>query len=150
MCIRDRLSADAADDGQNESEAFQRALEASKLSGVPLMTHHTFSGVPLGPPTTAQDSPKKTTSADTDATANATAVTTATATVTEQSKLGCPDSLKSGDIYTHTFHGFSSTIVTTDDGLTIHPAVIKARERGVLFDVGHGQGSFNWTVVRTP
>jgi dihydroorotase len=25
--------------------------------------------------------------------------------------------------------------------------VIQARERGVLFDIGHGQGSFNWTVA---
>lgn len=25
--------------------------------------------------------------------------------------------------------------------------VLKARERGVLFDVGHGAGAFNWTVA---
>ena len=28
-----------------------------------------------------------------------------------------------------------------------HRAVIDARERGVFFDIGHGQGSFNWTVA---
>ena len=65
--------------------------------------------------------------------------------------LGCPGSLRRGDIYTHTFHGFASTIIDVGEGrMAVDPAVWEARERGVLFDVGHGQGSFNWTVVRAP
>lgn len=58
----------------------------------------------------------------------------------------CPGLLERGDIYTHCFHGFPSTIV---DPATrrIDPVVWEARERGVIFDIGHGQGSFNWTVA---
>jgi dihydroorotase len=58
----------------------------------------------------------------------------------------CPGQMERGDIYTHTYHGFDSTIL---EPVTrqLHPAVIEARGRGVLFDVGHGQGSFNWTVA---
>lgn len=56
----------------------------------------------------------------------------------------CPGRLRAGDIYTHCYHGSGATIVA--DGRP-RPEVIEARERGVLFDVGHGQGSFNWTVA---
>lgn len=45
--IKVRLSADAANNGKNEKEAYVRALQACELAGVPLMTHHTFSTVPL-------------------------------------------------------------------------------------------------------
>ena len=57
----------------------------------------------------------------------------------------CPGKMVSGDIYTHAFHGHRSTIV---DPVTrrVLPAVRTAREDGVLFDIGHGMGSFNWTV----
>ncbi len=58
----------------------------------------------------------------------------------------CPGHMQAGDIYTHAYHGFTSSIV---DSVTRRPhrAVIEARERGILFDIGHGQGSFNWTVA---
>ena len=58
----------------------------------------------------------------------------------------CPGLMRAGDIYTHAYHGFTSSIV---DAATRKPhrAVMEARERGVLFDIGHGQGSFNWTVA---
>jgi len=58
----------------------------------------------------------------------------------------CPGRMQAGDIYTHAYHGFTSSIV---DSVTRKPhrAVIEARKRGVLFDIGHGQGSFNWTVA---
>jgi len=57
----------------------------------------------------------------------------------------CPGHLRAGDIYTHMFHGFPSTIV---DSATrrVHSVCREARARGVLFDLGHGQGAFNWTV----
>jgi len=58
----------------------------------------------------------------------------------------CPGRMQPGDIYTHAYHGFTSSIV---DAVTREPhrAVIEARKRGVVFDIGHGQGSFNWTVA---
>ena len=51
-----------------------------------------------------------------------------------------------GDILTHCFHGSSCGIL--DDG-QIRSSVRDAMERGVIFDVGHGAGSFSWDVVET-
>jgi dihydroorotase len=50
-----------------------------------------------------------------------------------------------GDILTHSFHGSTHGIL--DENGKIRSAVWAARERGVVFDVGHGQGSFSWQVV---
>jgi dihydroorotase len=58
----------------------------------------------------------------------------------------CPGKMQAGDLYTHMYHGFPSTIIEPGAG-RIHPAVADARARGVLFDLGHGQGAFNWTVA---
>lgn len=58
----------------------------------------------------------------------------------------CPGLLEQGDIYTHCFHGFPSTIIDPTSR-RIDPVVWEAHRRGVVFDVGHGQGSFNWTVA---
>ncbi len=52
--------------------------------------------------------------------------------------------LRSGDILTHCYHGRSHGIL--DDRGAVRPAVREARERGVIFDVGHGMGSFSWQV----
>lgn len=60
--------------------------------------------------------------------------------------LGVPGSLRKGDILTHMYHGFQSTIIDTSSR-SIDPVVLAARERGVKFDIGHGMGSFNWTVA---
>jgi dihydroorotase len=51
--------------------------------------------------------------------------------------------LRPGDMVTHCFHGKAKGIV--EDGRVI-PAAWEARERGVLFDVGHGttQSRRNW------
>jgi dihydroorotase len=57
----------------------------------------------------------------------------------------CPGKMIRGDIYTHCYHGFPSTIINPESR-RVDPTVWQARERGVLFDIGHGQGSFNWTV----
>lgn len=53
--------------------------------------------------------------------------------------------LAPGDCITHCFKG-GSTRVNDDDG-RIWDAVREAARRGVIFDVGHGQGSFQWEVV---
>ena len=58
----------------------------------------------------------------------------------------CPGSLAAGDIFTHCFHGYPGSIV---DPETRRPAELirAARDRGVRFDIGHGGGSFSWTVA---
>ena len=55
--------------------------------------------------------------------------------------------LRKGDIMTHTFHGMSHGIL--DERGEICDSVRAARERGVVFDVGHGAGSFNWHVCES-
>jgi dihydroorotase len=92
---------------KGEAAGFAAAREASEQAGVPLMTHHTFSSVPLSQ---------------------------------------CPGQLRAGDIYTHSLHGFESTIISPEDG-NVDPAVLAAKKRGVIFDLGHGTGSFSWTVA---
>ena len=58
----------------------------------------------------------------------------------------CPGNMVAGDVYTHCFHGFPSTILNPDT-TEIEVPVQRARDNGVLFDIGMGQGSFNWTVA---
>jgi dihydroorotase len=53
--------------------------------------------------------------------------------------------LKAGDVVTHCFHGNQEGIL--GDDRKIKPEVWDARQRGVLFDVGHGRGSFSFPVV---
>jgi dihydroorotase len=48
---------------------------------------------------------------------------------------------------THMYHGMRHGILDEDG--RIRDSVLRARERGVRFDVGHGQGSFNWGVCST-
>jgi len=50
--------------------------------------------------------------------------------------------LSADDVYTHLYHGQVDTIF--DDTGRPSREALRARERGVLFDVGHGSGSFNW------
>lgn len=54
--------------------------------------------------------------------------------------------LLAGDIVTHCFHGNEGGILQPDGRL--FPAVVRAHDRGVLFDVGHGIGSFTYRVAR--
>jgi dihydroorotase len=55
--------------------------------------------------------------------------------------------LRPGDIVTHCFHGNDGGILGEDD--RVLPEAVSARERGVLFDVGHGVGSFAYRVARS-
>ncbi|WP_342236084.1 amidohydrolase/deacetylase family metallohydrolase [Inquilinus sp. OTU3971] len=57
------------------------------------------------------------------------------------------DRLRPGDVLTHCFRPFPNAPVTRDG--RIKPEVLAARERGVLFDIGHGKGSFGWKTART-
>lgn len=54
--------------------------------------------------------------------------------------------LRAGDLVTHAWKGQPVTRLTERDG-TVKPEVRAARDRGVLFDIGHGSGSFNWTTA---
>lgn len=53
--------------------------------------------------------------------------------------------MKKGDILTHCFHGHPCGILNGDG--KVRQSVLEAVERGVIFDVGHGAGSFSWPVV---
>jgi dihydroorotase len=50
--------------------------------------------------------------------------------------------LRPGDVLTHCFRPFPNAPVHGDG--RVKEAVLAARARGVLFDVGHGMGSFSW------
>jgi dihydroorotase len=52
-----------------------------------------------------------------------------------------------GDILTHCFHNMPCGIF--GDNGKIRDSVHAAIERGVIFDVGHGAGSFSWEVVES-
>ena len=54
------------------------------------------------------------------------------------------EKLRAGDIYTHCFSGLRRELL--EDG-TPNPGLFTGRERGVVFDVGHGGGSFKWSVA---
>jgi dihydroorotase len=53
--------------------------------------------------------------------------------------------MKKGDVVTHSFNGRPNGIVDSNGKLL--PEVIEARRRGVLFDVGHGAGSFSFDTM---
>ena len=60
------------------------------------------------------------------------------------------DTMRPGDILTHAFSGAPNiagrfTNIVQDGKLL--PAALEAKKRGVVFDVGHGGGSFDYTVV---
>ena len=54
--------------------------------------------------------------------------------------------LRPGDVLTHAFRPFPNAPVTGQG--KIRQAVRDARERGVLFDIGHGKGSFSFKTAR--
>lgn len=53
--------------------------------------------------------------------------------------------MREGDIMTHMYHGERHGIL--DESGRLRQSVLDARERGVIFDVGHGEGSFAWDVA---
>jgi dihydroorotase len=56
------------------------------------------------------------------------------------------EQLRPGDILTHAFRPFPNSPATAQG--TVRPSVIEARERGVLFDIGHGMNSFAFKTAR--
>jgi dihydroorotase len=60
------------------------------------------------------------------------------------------DTLRGGDVLTHAYSGAPNiggkfTNIVQDGKLL--PAAVEAKKRGVVFDVGHGGGSFDYTVA---
>jgi dihydroorotase len=56
------------------------------------------------------------------------------------------DHLRPGDIHTHMYNDRQIELIDRFTG-KVEPWMIEARRRGVLFDVGHGGGSFLWPVA---
>jgi dihydroorotase len=54
--------------------------------------------------------------------------------------------MRPGDVLTHCFRPFPNTPATADG--RVEPFVREARERGVIFDIGHGMGSFAFRTGR--
>jgi dihydroorotase len=52
--------------------------------------------------------------------------------------------LRPGDIYTHMYSGLRNEL---DDAGHVNPGMPEGRKRGVIFDVGHGGGSFAWRIA---
>ena len=54
------------------------------------------------------------------------------------------DKMRAGDIYTHCYSGHRGEL--GEDG-KVNAAFVTGRKRGVIFDVGHGGGSFYWNIA---
>ncbi len=54
--------------------------------------------------------------------------------------------LRKGDVLTHCFRPFPNAPVRSDG--RVYEEVLAARERGVIFDIGHGGGSFGFGTTR--
>src|SRR5581483_3516167 len=53
--------------------------------------------------------------------------------------------MKKGDVVTHSFNSHPHGLL--DEAGKLRPEALEARQRGVLFDVGHGAGSFSFEVI---
>jgi dihydroorotase len=54
------------------------------------------------------------------------------------------DKLRKGDIYTHCYSGHRDELLESGK---LNPAMTAGRKRGILFDLGHGAGSFYWNIA---
>jgi dihydroorotase len=54
--------------------------------------------------------------------------------------------MRPGDVLTHCFRPFPNSPATADG--RVHEAVREARARGIVFDIGHGMGSFSFRTAR--
>ena len=53
--------------------------------------------------------------------------------------------LRPGDIFTHTYsNGYRQRETIVDQQGKLKPFILKAQERGIVFDLGHGGGAFTW------
>jgi dihydroorotase len=54
------------------------------------------------------------------------------------------DKLRPGDIYTHVYSGLRNELLPIGK---LNPALRSGQKRGIVMDVGHGGGSFRWSVA---
>ena len=52
--------------------------------------------------------------------------------------------LRPGDMFTHTFANIGQREAIVDENGKVKPFVFEAQKKGIVFDVGHGGGSFIW------
>ena len=52
--------------------------------------------------------------------------------------------LRPGDMFTHTFANIGQGEAIVDENGKVKPFVFEAQKKGIVFDVGHGGGSFTW------
>lgn len=57
--------------------------------------------------------------------------------------------MRAGDIITHSYEKITERMPVTDDQGNVRPFVLEAKQRGVLFDLGHGGAGF-WFSVAVP
>jgi len=60
------------------------------------------------------------------------------------------DTLRAGDVLTHCYSGapnIGGAFTNIVQGGKLLPAALAAKQRGVIFDVGHGGGSFDYTIA---
>jgi dihydroorotase len=112
--------------GESGLEPLRRAVQAAEIAQELVREHEQRQGVP---------------SADARRVPVMVHVGSAPATLDEL--LGM---LRPGDVVTHCFNGGSNDLLRADGSL--EPAAHKARERGIRFDVGHGNGSFSYKVAK--
>ena len=62
------------------------------------------------------------------------------------SRLEVVSRLRKGDVLTHCFRPFPNSPAAPEGG--VREEIAAARERGVIFDIGHGQGSFGFGTAR--
>jgi len=62
------------------------------------------------------------------------------------SRLEVVSRLRKGDVLTHCFRPFPNSPAAPQGG--VREEIAAARERGVIFDIGHGQGSFGFGTTR--
>ena len=53
--------------------------------------------------------------------------------------------LRPGDVVTHAYHG--SAHGAMDDSGRVYDGIVEAQKRGVVFDIGHGRGSFSFSLA---
>ena len=54
--------------------------------------------------------------------------------------------LRPGDVLTHCYRPYPNSLLRADGG--VRDEALRARERGVIFDIGHGAGSFGFKACR--
>lgn len=114
-CIRDHrdviVGIKVAHFGLDGWIAIERAEEAGKLAGVPVMIDDK--------------------------------IFTNTGRTSREKVL---DRMRPGDMHTHLYNDRQIEVIDRFNG-KLQPYMLEARKRGVLFDLGHGAGSFLWPVA---